>query len=169
MFIARFVKLSYVWSPLQLHHKIGKKKHWIITYHGFFFLNCEVGGLVIMQREKSRIWNKNRPIYWQHERTYGLNMIISTSPPPPLEIGWISRIFSQKLLCTSHKPFVLLSNGEILSKKRLESTHFLNMIKIKDTNFALNFFLIFYKWDHMFIHLDSTLTIMNYWGQWGSK
>jgi hypothetical protein len=27
------------------------------------------------------------------------------------------------------------------------------MIKIKDKNLALNFFLIFDKWDHMFIHL----------------
>lgn len=78
-------------------------------------------------------------------------MIISTFFP--LEIGWISGNCFQKLICTSHKPFVLLSNGEILSKKRLESPHFLNMIKIKESNFALNFFLILDKWDHMFIHL----------------
>jgi hypothetical protein len=39
-----------------------EKKHWIITYHGFFNKNCEVGGLVIMHREKSRIWKKI-PLY----------------------------------------------------------------------------------------------------------
>jgi len=67
--------------------------------------------------ERKVKFGKIPPIYWQHERTYGLNMIIST--------------FS---------PF-----GEILSQKRFESPHFLNMIKIKDKNFALNFFLIFDK------------------------
>jgi len=137
LFIAKFVKLSYVWSPLQLHHKIGEKKHWIITYHGFFFKNCEVGGLVIMHREKSRIWKKSPYILatWKNlwSKYDNFNFFY------PWKRVNFRELFSKTPLY-SHKPFVLLSNGEILSKKRLESPRFLNMIKIKDTNFALNFF-----------------------------